>query len=359
MKASLTRSASTRWVLALAVAGIATSQGCKSGDDDTGSETGGSAGAAAKSGTAGKSGGAGTSSTAGKSGSGTGGSGSGGKSSGGAGPAGGVSNGTGGNGAGGTRPSTGGTGGMAGEAGGGAAGEAGSGGTSGPAGQAGEGPPVTAGEGGMGENNGGAAGAAPVKCTDANVSFDDDFSAGLRSRYWTVTQSLPGLFSVDATHGDVRLAKVSTNTGLGAVQTIAVGLNLSELASSFAGNFDYSVDFSDPVLGSAGVDQVELHANFADASYFFDVYDNSSGLNVHVWNGSINGETATSATAGTFRLTRAGSTVSGYFNGGLIFSLTDTSPLTTADFILQLQPNSDDDISVTYDNFHFTAACTE
>jgi hypothetical protein len=202
-----------------------------------------------------------------------------------------------------------------------------------------------------------AVGAASSTCADGGtVTFDDNFSAGLRSQYWTVNQTTNGLFTVDSTQGDVRLTKVGSNAS-GPIQDVGIVLNLAAFGGPIAGDFQYSVDFSNAILGPSGVDQVELHAKFADSSIFFDVYDNNSGPNVHVWTGSISGQTATTATGGTFRISRVGTTLSGYFGSTLIYSTTSTSPLTEVQFILQLQPGSDDNISVVYDNFQFTAAC--
>jgi hypothetical protein len=196
-------------------------------------------------------------------------------------------------------------------------------------------------------------------CADggtATVAFDDDFGAGLRPTLWTVSQTVAGLFGVDATQGDVRLAKAGTNTD-GTVRSVAIVLNLAALGGPVTGDFEYTVDFSNAVIGPSGVDQVELHASFADNSFFFDVFDNSSGVNLHVWTGSINGTFATTVTGGTLRIARTGSTLSGYLGNQLIYSTTSTSPLSDVRFILQYQPGSNDGISVRYDNFHFQAGC--
>jgi len=213
---------------------------------------------------------------------------------------------------------------------------------------------------------GGAGGAATRTCPDGGiVTFDDDFSSGLRSQYWTVNQTTAGLFTVGSTQGNVQLTKVGSNAS-GSFQDVGIVLNLAALGGPIAGDFDYRVDFSNAMLGPGGVDQVELHANFADSSYFFDSYDNNIGgessltpgaLNVHVYTGSIYGQTATTATGGTFRISRVGTNLSGYFGSTLIYSTTSTSPLTEVQFVLQLQPGSNDNVSVVYDNFQFTAAC--
>jgi hypothetical protein len=329
-----------------------------------GSGSGGEGGASAKGGTGGKAGASGGGGKAGASGGGGGVAGArggaggigGGAGAGGAGAGGAGGAGSGGAGAKGGAGGNAGTGGTAGTGGmGGNAGAAGTGGASAGAGGA-------AGAGGMGGSAGGGAGtggtAAVLACPDGGtLTFDDDFSAGLRPQSWTVTQTTTGLFAVDATQGNLQLTKVGSNT-TSALQNVAVVLNLASLGGSIAGDFDYSVEFSNVVQGSGGVDQVELHAHFADSSYFFDVYDNSDGgANVHVWTGSINGRMAGAHTAGTFRISRVGTTLSGYLGGTLIYSQSSTSPLTGAELVLQLQPGSNDNISVVYDNFHFTAAC--
>ena len=201
--------------------------------------------------------------------------------------------------------------------------------------------------------------AATASCADGGtptVAFDDDFSAGLRSTYWTVDQNVAGLFSIDATQGDVLLTKTGSNAD-STLRGVEVVFNLATVGGPVTGDFEYSVDFSDALLGPSGVDQVELHALFADATLFLDVYDNNSGLNVHVWTGSINGMTSTAATGGTFRLARVGSTLTGYLGDTPIYSTTSTSALSDVRFVLQLQPGSNDPISVRYDNFHFQSGC--
>jgi hypothetical protein len=205
------------------------------------------------------------------------------------------------------------------------------------------------------------AGGGPGTCANGDVPaavFDDDFAAGLRSNYWTVSQTTSGLFAVDTSQGDVRLTKVGTNSASG-VQNVAVNLNLAAIAGQVVGDFDFGIDFKNAVLGNGGTDQVELHAYFADSAIFFDVYDNSSGVNVHVWNGSsVIGATTITGTGGTFRIVRTGSTVSGYFGNTMIYTATQTSALTAVEFTLQLQPGVNDNISVQFDNFHFRAGCS-
>jgi PKD repeat protein len=185
-------------------------------------------------------------------------------------------------------------------------------------------------------------------------TFVDDFTSGLRPAYWSVTQTTAGLFSVDDTHGDVRLAKTGMASP-GGVQNVAVNLNMAEVGGSVAGDFSTQISFRNAVIPGPGVDQIELHAHFADGSIFFLVFDNSSGTNVHVWNGSINGQIAVATNAGTFTITRTNSTLTGFFNGSLIFSENNASTLTAVEFVLQLQPGSNDPISVAFDDFSLSA----
>ena len=187
-------------------------------------------------------------------------------------------------------------------------------------------------------------------------TFDDDFSAGLRPHYWSVNQSASGLYSYDDTQGDVRLTKVGTSPG--GFQTVQVTLNLQNFGGQVVGDFETSVDFSNAVIGP-GVDQVQLDAYFDDSSVFCDVYDNSSGVNLHVWTGSLEPGFSTTVTAGTFRIARTGSTITAYFNGAVVWSSSSwtTGPLVRVEFVLQLQPGSDDNESVRFDNFHLKGGC--
>ncbi len=79
--------------------------------------------------------------------------------------------------------------------------------------------------------------------------------------------------------------------------------------------------------------------------------------NYHVWNGSgaLEGYTLTAATSGTFEIARVGSTVSGYFDGNLIDSETETGALTSIGFVLQ-NFSGNDAIQATYTNFSVSAA---
>lgn len=186
-------------------------------------------------------------------------------------------------------------------------------------------------------------------------TFADDFSAGLSPMYWSVSQTTAGFYSVDATHGGVQLGKTSTHNP-GGFQNVAIVLNLSALAGTDTGDFSTQVDFTNAIVPGPGLDQVELHTYFQDGSYFFTVYDNGGGLNVHVWNGSLIGRTAVTGSSGTFRINRIGSTLTGYYNGSAIYSMSSSSPLVRVEFTLQNNSGSDDSTSVSFDDFSLTAA---
>jgi len=93
----------------------------------------------------------------------------------------------------------------------------------------------------------GATAVCGIGSTPAPVgTFNDDFSSGLRSRYWSVTQSTAGLYTYDDSQGDVRLAKVGNSPG--GFQTVQVSPNLQNMGGPVAGDFEASVDFANAVL---------------------------------------------------------------------------------------------------------------
>lgn len=194
--------------------------------------------------------------------------------------------------------------------------------------------------------------------------FTDDFSDGLRSAYWTVTQTTSGLYSV-ATNNDVQLARNSSPVT--SFQNVTISLNLAAAIgqSSIAGNFSTQIDFSSANLTGSGLDQAELHTFYNGGSDqtlgpgFFDVRSNDLApgtnqpeQNVHVWNydGQLHGYTPLSSDSGTFAISRTGSTLSGYFDGMLMFSETNSMPLTGITFVLQNNVGNDP-ISITFGNF--------
>lgn len=210
-----------------------------------------------------------------------------------------------------------------------------------------------AGAGGAAEAGASGAGGASA-CSGAIGTFSDAF-ATLDDAHWTISQTTPNLYTVDASQADVRLAKTDGNPA--GFQSVSVVLDLPSVGGPVVGDFEELVSFSSASLGTNGTYQVELHAHFEDGSYFFVVYDNSSGLNVHVWSGAIQGAKAIAQSAGRFRISRVGTTLSAYLDSTLVWSTTSVSPLTGAEFSLQVQPGATQAESVTFDDFELQGAC--
>jgi len=195
------------------------------------------------------------------------------------------------------------------------------------------------------------------------ATFNDSFSSGLNATYWNVTQTTPGLYTVNANAGQVSLAR-SVHAPTAGPQNVFVNLNLAALGGNIAGDFSTQIDFNHAVLGANLWDQVEFHANFANGSFFFDVHDNSNSIvNNHVWydvtvpyTGGIGGGFHNDpSNSGTFKIDRVGSLVSGRFNNTLLFSVNNTSALSGISFMLQ-NNLTNDMISANFDNFNLTAA---
>lgn len=197
-----------------------------------------------------------------------------------------------------------------------------------------------------------------VLSTAAAGSFTDDFSAGMRPQFWSMIDSSPGVYGFNDTLGDVRLTKIAPiQTNL---QKIGGDLNMWEFGGTIAGDFSTSIDIRDAVLGTGRVDQIEFQTWFDDGSVFFESFSdeypefNWGARGVHVWNGSFSGGFGLSSAvnAGTMAISRTGSTLSASFNGTPVFSETNTAALAGISFVLQNNLYSDDQISVTFDNFN-------
>lgn len=187
------------------------------------------------------------------------------------------------------------------------------------------------------------------------ATFTDTFASGLNATYWNVTQTTPGLYDVTTPGGQIHLARSNHAATIG-FQAVEVHLNLATLGGSIAGDFSTQIDFNSAVIAGSLLNQVQLNLDFAGGQRFLDVLDNGSGGNYHVWDGSSSrGGSTTALLAGTFKVARVGTTVSGYFNDTTIFSNTRASALTSINFSLQ-NNNTNNQISVNFDNFSLTAA---
>ena len=185
-------------------------------------------------------------------------------------------------------------------------------------------------------------------------AFIDTFETGINSTYWSITNSTPGLYSVGTSLDGVDFARIGASpTGL---QYARLTLNLTAVtgASKITGDFSTSISFSNANLSGSSIDVAELQTHYSDGLGFDDSRSNQNGQEVHVWNGSLNGTTPVSTNFGTFTVTRVGSTVSGYFNGSLLYSMTETNPMDYLDFVLQ-NNSGNDPISVSFTDFSLSA----
>ena len=187
-------------------------------------------------------------------------------------------------------------------------------------------------------------------------TFTDSFPAGLNPTYWSTLQTISNYYTVTLPANQVQLAKTG-GANPGGLQSVSIRLNLSQLGGSISNDFTVSVQITNAVVSGSGRDQVELHTYYQDGSIYFVSYDNSVGLNAHVWDGtSALGAVPLSTNAGVLTITRTGGTVSGYFNSTAIYSETRTAAVASVEFTLQNNSGSSDPISVTFEDFSLTSA---
>lgn len=195
----------------------------------------------------------------------------------------------------------------------------------------------------------------------ARADFSDTFTEGINATDWTLTQTNSGDYTYSTGANGLTFAHAA---GSG-FENITMSLNLQAAlgVSEITGNFSVQIGVSNISGLGSGIDQIELHTNYADGGTFFDNIGTDTnpnggafGQNYHVWTGSapLKGYTPTSATSGTFVISRTGSTVSGYFDGTLIYSDTETSALNSIGFVLQNYSGSDP-IQATYTDFSVAA----
>lgn len=147
-------------------------------------------------------------------------------------------------------------------------------------------------------------------------TFSDSLTNGLNPNDYTVTQSAAGVYTEDPSDTGIQLAKVESTSGF---QEIDINLNLSALGGNVTGDFSVQIDFANALIGPND-DQIQLNTSYANGAGFDDVYDLSSGLNVHVYDGlGIENPQPVSTNNGTFIVSRTGSTVTGTIDGLTIF----------------------------------------
>lgn len=166
---------------------------------------------------------------------------------------------------------------------------------------------------------------------------------------WAVAETTPGMYRVERSGGQVRIARQGNNPG--GLQYAGLRLDHDQ---PVAGNFDAQVSFADAKI-EGGLNQIELHAFFADGSSFFVVRDRE-GSGSHIWAPGLQGNQPCGR-AGTLRMERRGDTVTGYCDGRAIWSAPRKAALTRVQFVLQ-NNHTNDPISVTFRDYQFKAATT-
>lgn len=184
-------------------------------------------------------------------------------------------------------------------------------------------------------------------------AFFDDFSTGLNPADWSVTQTTPNLYSVNASQGKVQLAKIMHNPG--GLQNVTIHLSLAAFGGPITNDFSIQIDFTNAVVPGPGVDQVELRTYYQNGLFFFTGFEYNGGLKAYTWDGTILWPYPASGNSGTLRICRTGGEVFGFFNGHAIFGSGPGAPLTDVTFVLQNNSGSDDAISVTFDHFSLTS----
>ena len=186
--------------------------------------------------------------------------------------------------------------------------------------------------------------------TGVAVEFTDDFSYGINLHHWELFTNQP-LFTCDDSGGDVFFSK--PYGGAGGWEFIWLCLD-----SDIVGDFDMSVDFIDAMLEcTAPV------CNNASLSVFFggqlfvvirnDCDPGPGGHYVGVWVDppGVGYGFPETATSGLFRLTRVGTTVTGYFNDIVLHQGTYNDEDVIALCLSLLIDGTRDAVSVHYDNF--------
>lgn len=164
---------------------------------------------------------------------------------------------------------------------------------------------------------------------------------------WEVVETTPGMYRLEQGGGQVKIARQKNNPG--GLQH--AGLRLTR-GLPVTGDFTAQVSFSDARI-EGGLNQIELHASFADGSIFFVVRDREGGGS-HIWAPGLQGNQPCGR-AGTLRMERRGATVTGYCDGRAIWSAPRGAALTRLQFVLQ-NNGTNDSISATFRDWKFAAA---
>lgn len=186
--------------------------------------------------------------------------------------------------------------------------------------------------------------------TSPLTEWADDFSSNsLRAEHWTTSPSTT-LYSIDTSHGDLRVGKPVGGSG-----AMSEWMRITSLLMA-TGNFDVSVDFRDAVLTRSRDWGNHLVLNCVIDGQNFGIVRSDEGdghgndLRTSTDTNGWLGLRSNSDTAGTFRILRRGSQISTYYNG----ELTASTPCPTGPAGFELMWNNNgtpDALSATIDNF--------
>jgi hypothetical protein len=182
------------------------------------------------------------------------------------------------------------------------------------------------------------------------AEYNDDFDDGFEPDLWRLISNQP-LFTCDDTGGDVFFSKPYGGNGPGYWDYIWLCL-----ARDVVGDFDVSIQFSDAMLEltDTGCNNASLWAGYGGMVFVVVRHDcEFGGENVGVWAdppGVWEGYPET-AVSGLFRMTRVGTTVTGYFNDTVLHQ-GDYNDADVTQLCLALDNSgSFDAVSVHFDNF--------
>ncbi|MDP2833308.1 MAG: discoidin domain-containing protein [Pseudomonadota bacterium] len=164
---------------------------------------------------------------------------------------------------------------------------------------------------------------------------------------WEVVETTPGMYRLEQGSGQVKIARQGNNPG--GLQHAGLRLNRG---LPVTGDFAAQVSFSDARI-EGGLNQIELHASFADGSIFYVVRDRERSGS-HIWAPGLQGD-ASCGRSGTLRMERRGETVTGYCDGRAIGSAPRKAALTRLQFVLQ-NNSTNDPISATFRDWKLNAA---
>ena len=211
--------------------------------------------------------------------------------------------------------------------------------------------PVASGGGWSGERTGDvpAGYVPPGGASSGTVSTGATSTGNAPDEEWALVETTRGMYRLDRSASEARVARQANNPG--GLQYAGLGLKRGLPA---AGDFSAQVSFADARI-DGGLNQIELQATFADGAIFYVVRDRERSGS-HIWAPNLQGD-APCGKAGVLRMERRGDTVTGYCDGGAIWSAPRKAPLTRLQFVLQNNATNDP-TSVTFRDWRFSTSAS-